>query len=247
MLRFMSSTWTNRTCSLLFILLLCLFLSFRPFSCISFHKFSRDNSSLSHSVLPVWLLPYWSFQLYISSKFSLSPDIILCGWLGLKRQLTNLLFFSCFSSFSRFVLPFPQLFFQAHFRHHSSDLFFNHLHSSSKAFFRYFFLLFVCVRSSFSLFRLVFYFCSSFKLFLVFLCFFFCFSSESSFSKSLILFSPFFYSPPPPPPSSFSLSVCVCVRVCTCLCVRACICARAYFMCLLRMYVCARVLAAHVR
>ena len=50
-----------------------------------------DNSPLFHSVLPVLFLPHWSFQLYIFffMKVSLSPDIILCGWLGLKHQLTN--------------------------------------------------------------------------------------------------------------------------------------------------------------
>ena len=32
------------------------------FHCIN----SRENSSFSHSVLPVLFLPYWSFQLYIS-------------------------------------------------------------------------------------------------------------------------------------------------------------------------------------
>ena len=32
-----------------------------------FHSIkSPDNSPLSHSVLPVLFLPYWSFQLYIS-------------------------------------------------------------------------------------------------------------------------------------------------------------------------------------
>ena len=45
-----------------------------------FHSInSPDNSPLSHSVLPVSLLPYWSFQLRISVKVSLSPDIILRG------------------------------------------------------------------------------------------------------------------------------------------------------------------------
>ena len=33
------------------------------FSSISFHKFSRQLFSLSHSVLLVFILPYWSFQL----------------------------------------------------------------------------------------------------------------------------------------------------------------------------------------
>ena len=41
----------------------------------AFHSInSPDKSLLSHSVLPVSFLPYWSFM-----KVSLSPDIILCG------------------------------------------------------------------------------------------------------------------------------------------------------------------------
>ena len=46
-----------------------------------FHSInSPDNSPLSHSVLPVSFLPYWSFQLYcLFMKVSLSPDIMLCG------------------------------------------------------------------------------------------------------------------------------------------------------------------------
>ena len=35
-------------------------------NCISFHKFSRQLSALSLSVLPVLFLPNWFFQLYIS-------------------------------------------------------------------------------------------------------------------------------------------------------------------------------------
>ena len=55
-----------------------------------FHSINfPDNSPLSHSVLPVSFLPHLSFQLYISMKVSLSPDVILCGWPGLKHQLTN--------------------------------------------------------------------------------------------------------------------------------------------------------------
>ena len=43
-----------------------------------FHSInSPDNFPLSHSVLPVLFLPYWSFQLYM--KVSFSPDVILCG------------------------------------------------------------------------------------------------------------------------------------------------------------------------
>ena len=41
-----------------------------------FHSInSPDNSPLSHSVLPVLILPYWSFQLYTSFTIYLSPDI----------------------------------------------------------------------------------------------------------------------------------------------------------------------------
>ena len=42
---------------------------------------------LSHSVLLVLFLPYWSFQRYMF--LCVSPDVILCGWLGLKHQLSN--------------------------------------------------------------------------------------------------------------------------------------------------------------
>ena len=38
-----------------------------------FHSInSPDNSPLSHSVLPVLFVPYWSFQLYLFMKVSLS-------------------------------------------------------------------------------------------------------------------------------------------------------------------------------
>ena len=43
---------------------------------------SPNNSPLFHSVIPV-------FQIYLFMKISFSADIILCGWLGLKHQLTN--------------------------------------------------------------------------------------------------------------------------------------------------------------
>ena len=80
----------NRACPLLFILFLCLFLSLWPFNCISFHKFSRPLSafSLCSSGLISALLIL--SIIYLFMKVSVSPDItILCGWLGLKHQLTN--------------------------------------------------------------------------------------------------------------------------------------------------------------
>ena len=48
---------------------------------------SLDNSPLSHFVLPVLFLPYSTIYLFM--KVFLSPDIILCGWLRFKHQLTD--------------------------------------------------------------------------------------------------------------------------------------------------------------
>ena len=53
-----------------FIQFLCLFLSISVFMALStvFHSINYPNNSpLSHSVPPVLILPYWYFQLYISS------------------------------------------------------------------------------------------------------------------------------------------------------------------------------------
>ena len=59
-------TYTNPACPLLFSLLSCLFFVLMALSTV-FHSIkSPDNSPLSHSVLPVLFLTYWSFQLYDS-------------------------------------------------------------------------------------------------------------------------------------------------------------------------------------
>ena len=51
----------------LFLFCSCVcFCLYCPFNCISFNN-SPDNSPLSHSLLPVLFLPYWSFQQYIFS------------------------------------------------------------------------------------------------------------------------------------------------------------------------------------
>ena len=59
------------------------------FNCISFHKFSRQVSvfSLCSSGLisALLILP----TTYLFTKVFFGPDIILCGWLGSKHQLTN--------------------------------------------------------------------------------------------------------------------------------------------------------------
>ena len=78
--------------SVLVSLFLCLFL-YGPFNCISFHKFSRQTLCL----LTLSFLFFFSFfsalsilsAIHLFTKVSLSSDIILCGWLGLKHQLTN--------------------------------------------------------------------------------------------------------------------------------------------------------------
>ena len=48
-----------------FTLFFCLFLSYGPFTCISFYKISRQLSVFSLCSFG-FFLPYWSFQLYIS-------------------------------------------------------------------------------------------------------------------------------------------------------------------------------------
>ena len=71
------------------ILFLCLFLSYRPFNCISFHKFSRQLSAFSLCSSGLISASFFLSTIYLFTKVSLSPDVILCGWLGLKRLLTN--------------------------------------------------------------------------------------------------------------------------------------------------------------
>ena len=74
--------------SFLFCSCVC-FCLYGPFHSISFHKFSRTlfAFSLCSSGLISALLVLSTIHLFM--KVSLSPDVILCGWLGLKHQLTN--------------------------------------------------------------------------------------------------------------------------------------------------------------
>ena len=68
-------------------------LSFSVFMVFStvFHSInSPDDSPLSHSVLPVFISALLFLStIYLFMKVYFEPDIILCGWLGLKYQLTN--------------------------------------------------------------------------------------------------------------------------------------------------------------
>ena len=75
MLRFISKTYSNRACPLLFILLASVSPFLWPFQLYFIPLNSPDNCSLSHSVLRVLFLPYWSFELYLSLRKSPSALI----------------------------------------------------------------------------------------------------------------------------------------------------------------------------
>ena len=73
------------------ILFLWLFCLYGPFNCISFQKFSRQLSAFSPYSSGLIYASVVLSTIYLFMKVSLSPDILLCVWLGLKRQLTSLL------------------------------------------------------------------------------------------------------------------------------------------------------------
>ena len=79
----------NELAHFLFILFLCLFLSYGPFNFISFHKFSRQMSvlSLCSSGLISALLVLSTICRFMKVFFS--PDTITSGSLGSKHQLTT--------------------------------------------------------------------------------------------------------------------------------------------------------------
>ena len=82
-------TQTDWACPLLF--LFCSWVCFRlngPFNCISFHKFSWKLSAFSLFSFGLISALLVLSTTYLFMKVSFSPDIILCGWLGLKHQLT---------------------------------------------------------------------------------------------------------------------------------------------------------------
>ena len=71
-----------------FILFVCLYLSM-ALSIVYNSINSPNNSPLSHSVLPVLFLSYWSFQLYISFLMSLSALIWSFLLTGLKAPTNS--------------------------------------------------------------------------------------------------------------------------------------------------------------
>ena len=74
--------------SFLFSTYVC-FCLYSPFSCIPFCNFAQRLSafSLCSSGLISALLVFSTVYLFMKVPFS--PDVTLCGWLGLKHQLTN--------------------------------------------------------------------------------------------------------------------------------------------------------------
>ena len=68
---------------------LCLFLSVWPFQLYFNHKFSQQLFAFSLCSLGLISTLLVLSARYFFTKGSFSPDIVLCGWLGLKLQLTN--------------------------------------------------------------------------------------------------------------------------------------------------------------
>ena len=71
------------------------FCLYGPFNCISFHKFSRQLPAFSLCSSSLHSASSALSTIYLCMKVSLSPDIILCGWLGLKHQLFFFFFSLC--------------------------------------------------------------------------------------------------------------------------------------------------------
>ena len=78
--------------SFCFCVCFCLYGSF---NCVSFHKLSRQlstfslcSSGLFSALLALSIIYLFIFYLFFMNV-SFIPDIILCGWLGLKQRLTS--------------------------------------------------------------------------------------------------------------------------------------------------------------
>ena len=82
-------TWNNQACPFLFILCLCLFLSLCPYQ----PYFISWILSTTLRFLTLFFRSYLCLLVlsttFLFMKVSFRSDIILCGWLGLKHQLTN--------------------------------------------------------------------------------------------------------------------------------------------------------------
>ena len=65
------------------------FCLYGPFNCISFHKLSRQLPAFSLCSFCLLSALLVLSTIYLFTKVSLSPDVILCGWLSLQHQPTN--------------------------------------------------------------------------------------------------------------------------------------------------------------
>ena len=74
-----------------------------PFNCISFHKLSAFSPCSSGLISAFLVLS----TIYLCMNVSFRPDIILCGFLGLRHQLTDLLFLVANKSSALFPFLFP--------------------------------------------------------------------------------------------------------------------------------------------
>ena len=84
--------WTRgRSCRLLVMssAFFCVFCLNGPFKFILFHKFSRQHSAFWFCSFGFNSALLVLSNIYLLMKVSFSFDIIFCGWLGSKRQLTN--------------------------------------------------------------------------------------------------------------------------------------------------------------
>ena len=59
------------------------------FNCIPFYKFSRQFSAFSLCSYCLISVSLMLATIYLFMKVSFSLNVITCGWLGLKRHLTN--------------------------------------------------------------------------------------------------------------------------------------------------------------
>ena len=72
-----------------YYVLVSYFCLYAPFNCISFHKLSRQLSAFSFCSSGLISALLVLCTVYLFMKICFSPDIIFCGSLGLKHELTD--------------------------------------------------------------------------------------------------------------------------------------------------------------
>ena len=99
-------------CGLCFWHLFCsgiYFCLYVPFNCISFNKFSRQLSAFSLCCAGLISSLLVLSTMYLFKKISFNPDIILCGWLYLKHELTRI-YLPCIHEHASWQLPMDLVF-----------------------------------------------------------------------------------------------------------------------------------------